>query len=341
MSNFWQKLKKPLFTLAPMYDVTDSAFRQIITKYGKPDVFFTEFVSVDGLCSEKGREKLLRELYFTEAERPIVAQVFGIKPENFKTVAKLICELGFDGMDINMGCPDRAVLKQGAGASLIRTPELAKEIIAAAKEGAGDMPVSVKTRIGYNLIQIEEWAKTLIEAKPSAITFHMRTMKDLSKVPAQWEHITIPRDLAKGSDILIMGNGDVKDIEDARSKIDKYNIDGVMLGRAVFGNPWLFSSDDTLNPQKGVTWIKLPSIEEKLGVLIEHTKLFEDLFCPGETNQKLFNGHTKNFSVMKKHFKAYVSDFPGAQELRVKLMETQNSGEVESLIKNFLQDNQK
>ncbi len=333
MSNFWQKLKKPIFTLAPMYDVTDSAFRQIIAKYGKldrsagrggPDVFFTEFVSVDGLCSEKGREKLLRELYFTENERPIVAQVFGSKPENFKTVAKLVRELGFDGMDINMGCPDRAVMKQGAGASLIKTPTLAQEIIAAAKEGAGDMPVSVKSRIGYNQIQIEDWAKNLIEAKPAAITFHLRTMKELSLVPAHWDQIRIPVELAKGTDILIMGNGDVKDLDDAQSKIEEYGADGAMLGRAIFGNPWLFSGKKDI------------PLEEKLRVLLEHTQLFEKLYCPGKINNKLFKGHTKNFAVMKKHFKAYVKGFDGALDLRVKLMETKNAAEVEQIIKDFL-----
>lgn len=307
-----------------MYDVTDSAFRQIIAKYGKPDVFFTEFVSVDGLCSDKGREKLLRELYFTEAERPIIAQVFGTKPENFKTVARLIRELGFDGMDINMGCPDRAVLKQGAGASLIRNPELAKEIIAAAKEGAGDMPISVKTRIGYNKIQIEEWTKVLLEAEPAAITFHMRTMKDLSKVPAQWEHIKIPIELAKGTNIPIMGNGDVTDLTDAREKVKEYGIDGVMLGRAIFGRPWLFSDRE------------MPSIPERLIIMLEHAKLFEEMYCSGDLNDKLFASHTKNYSVMKKHFKAYCKDFPGAQELRVKLMETKNFTDVKRIVDEYL-----
>src|SRR3989338_3805635 len=199
MNNIWQKLKKPLMVLAPMADVTDAAFRQIINKYGKPDLFYTEFVSADGLCSEAGRPKLLRDLYFTPAEHPIIGQIFGGKPENIFQAAKLIKELGFDGLDINMGCPDRGIEKQGGGASLMKHPSLAQEIIAAAKQGAGPLPVSIKTRIGYNAIEIEDWTRVLLEAKPAAITFHLRTRKEMSKVAAHWDEIKIPVAMAKGS----------------------------------------------------------------------------------------------------------------------------------------------
>jgi nifR3 family TIM-barrel protein len=315
-------VNKPNFVLAPMADVTDSAFRQIIAKYGPPDAFYTEFVSTDGLMSA-GRERLMRDLYFVENERPIIAQIFGAKPENFEATAKLINELGFDGIDINMGCPESTINKQGACAELIRHPELAQEIIAATKAGAGNLPVSVKTRIGYHAIDLEPWAAALLEAKPVTITFHWRTKKEMSKVPAHWELAHIPVAMAKGTGIKIYGNGDVKDLADARSKVEQYGVDGVMLGRAIFGNPWLFSE-------------KIPTLEEKLRVMIEHTKLYWDLYCPGETNQELFNGYTKSFALMKKHYSAYVKGFDGASELRAQLMEAKDPSEVEKIVETFL-----
>lgn len=309
---FWTKLKKPFFVLAPMADVTDSAFRAIITKYGKPDVLWTEFVSADGLLSP-GREVLTKDLIFDKSERPIVAQIFSSHPDKILKATEIVRELGFDGVDINMGCPDKSVEKQGAGAALIKNPKLAREIIKAAKEGAKDMPVSVKTRIGYNKNEIETWISNILEEKVSTLTVHMRTRKDLSLVEAKWE---LMEDVLKlrdsiSNDTLIIGNGDVKDLNDAKDKVSKYKVDGVMIGRGIFGNPWLFSD-------------KNPSHIEKLKVLIEHTKKFEEL-C----------SH-KSFSVMKKHYRAYVEGFPGAKELRIKLMETSNSIEVEKEINLFL-----
>lgn len=324
--NFWQKLKKPIMVLAPMYDVTDGAFRQIINKYGKPDVFFTEFVSADGLCHPTGREKLLRELYFTPDERPIVAQLFSSRPEKMRQAAKMVTELGFDGIDINMGCPDRTIEKQGCGSDLIKHPSLAVELINAAKAGVSDagsdIPVSVKTRIGYNRPDLENWTRELLKAEPAVITFHLRTRKEMSKVPAHWELAHIPVEIARGTDTLIIGNGDVQTPAEGREKAKQYGLDGVMIGRGIFGNPWLFAE-------------KIPAVEEKLKVLVEHTKLFEDMYRETPTNKKLFNGHTKSFAVMKKHFKAYVSDFPGATELRAKLMETENASEVEGVVDKF------
>jgi tRNA-dihydrouridine synthase len=189
---FWQKLPKPFFVLAPMADVTDCAFREIIEKYsrhgevgGGPDVFWTEFVSTDGLCSP-GREVLLRDLEFSKKQHPIVAQLFGSNKETMFKASRLCAEKGFDGIDINMGCPDRSIEKQGAGASMIKTPELAKEIIQAAKEGS-NLPVSVKTRIGYNKIEWKEWLTHILEARPDALTIHLRTRKEMSLVPAHWE----------------------------------------------------------------------------------------------------------------------------------------------------------
>src|SRR3990167_3412588 len=196
VKGFWKKLAmsrrdldRPILALAPMADVTNAAFRRIIAKYGKPDVMFTEFVSCDGLCSA-GQKNLLPILKFTKKERPIVAQIFGAKPENFYESAKLIKKLGFDGLDINMGCPDKKVLKQGAGAALINNPKLAQEIIRQTKKGSGKMPVSVKTRIGYDKYdkkEFKKWLTALLECELDAITIHARTKKEMSLFTAKWE----------------------------------------------------------------------------------------------------------------------------------------------------------
>src|ERR1035437_7201510 len=341
MSNFWQKLKKPVFCLAPMSDVTDIAFRFILAKYSKNRenkdriVFGTEFVSADGLCNKLAKKKLSHILKFKENERPIVAQVFGANPENMKKACQYIASLGFDGIDINMGCPDKSVVNQGAGAGLIKTPELAREIIRAAHAGiksAGlNIPVSVKTRIGFNKEDIDVWISELLKEDISAFTIQLRTAKELSLVTAKWEYIKKIKKLIdkSGKNILLIGNGDVVDLKDAESKALEYGCDGVMIGRGVFGNPWFFSSENlcpspTLGEDFGVR-----SVEEKLKVLIEHTQIFDE---------KLLKPKHKNFATMKKHFKAYVNGFEGAKELRVKLMETENAKQVEKIINDFLKN---
>jgi tRNA-dihydrouridine synthase len=214
-----------------------------------------------------------------------------------------------------MGCPDKSIEKQGAGAAMIKNPELAKEVIRAAKRSAGDLSLSVKTRIGFNKNEIETWLPTLLEEDLSAITIHARTRKEMSKVPAQWSIIKRAveiRDEMK-KDTLIIGNGDVETVEDGKLKVKETGCDGIMIGRGIFGNPWCFNIDK-----------KEISVKEKLLVMVEHTKLFEKLLPH------------KNFAIMKKHYKAYVRDFDGAGELRGKLMETVNSGEVETLVNEFL-----
>lgn len=321
--NIWQQLPKPIFVLAPMADVTDAAFRAIINKYGQPDLFFTEFVSADGLVHPTGREKLKRELYFTSAERPIIAQLFGGEPAKMKAAATYVATLGFAGIDLNMGCPDRSVERQQAGASLIKDPARAVALIEAVKEGAGGLPVSVKTRIGYNHNELATWTESLLKAEPAAITFHLRTRKEMSKVSARWEDIKLPVALAAGSQTLILGNGDVKNLKEAREKVREYDVAGVMLGRAIYGNPWLWSE-------------RTPALPERLAVLKEHTNLFWDLYGPTETNLKLFNGHRKSFAVMKKHFKAYVEGFAGAAELRADLMKEETAAGVAAVLDSFL-----
>ncbi|MEN9622224.1 MAG: hypothetical protein RLZZ67_658, partial [Candidatus Parcubacteria bacterium] len=254
---FWKKLKKPFFVLAPMADVTDVAFRKIITKYGKPDVLWTEFVSADGLCSP-GRKVLIRDLEFSRKEKPIVAQLFSSKPEKMREAAALCQKLGFHGIDINMGCPDKSIEKQGCGAGMIKTPDVARAIIRAAKEGAPKLPISVKTRIGYNKNEIATWIPVILSEGVAALTVHCRTRKEMSNVPARWEHIrevTALRDQL-APDTLIIGNGDIKDVPDGRAKALEFGADGVMIGRGIFGNPWLFAE---LSGKKGN-----PTVEEKL-----------------------------------------------------------------------------
>lgn len=320
MKGFWETLPRPFFVLAPLANVTDAAFRRTIAKYSKPEgpaVFWTEFVSADGLikATPEGKAKLMRDLLYTEAERPIVAQLFTANPETMEAAARLCQDLGFDGVDINMGCPDKTIEKQGAGAKLITTPERAVEIIRAAKRGANKIPVSVKTRLGYNKDVLEEWLPILLKEEPAALTLHARTRKEMSKVPAHWDRVKRAVEIRNelGSGTLILGNGDVLDIEDAKKKAVESGADGVMLGRAIFGKPWLFSNED------------FPSVEDRLRIAVEHTKLFEELL-----------GDIKSFAIMKKHFKAYVEGFDGAKELRIKLMDSSSASEVENRVEEFL-----
>jgi nifR3 family TIM-barrel protein len=331
--NFWQEIKKPILCLAPMADVTDAAFRFIIAKcskeitshqksQGEPLTYvtYTEFVSADGLvlAPEKGKKKLLKDLEYSEIERPIVAQLFGSKPEIMEKAAALVAELGFDGLDINMGCPDKSIEKQGAGAALMKNPKLAREIIAAAKRGATSLPISVKTRLGYNKDELETWLPELLVENPAAIIIHARTRKEMSKVSACWERIKraveirdeMSRTLLNTAKTLIIGNGDVIDTDDARRKCEESGADGAMIGRGIFGKPWLFSNQE-------------PALEEELKILIEHTKLFEEKF----------NG-VKNFAIMKKHFKEYLKD-PKLRDLRFKIMRANTAKEAENILMQF------
>lgn len=322
---FWKQLKTPIFALAPMADVTDAAFRRMIAKYGKPDIMWTEFVSCDGICS-KGREVLMHDLRYDESERPIVAQVFGATPEHFYQTALLVQELGFDGIDINMGCPDKNIQRQNAGAKLIQSPELAKRIIAETKRGAGNLPVSIKTRIGYTKNTIDEWLPHILEMEPAAITIHGRTKKEMSDVPAHWDAIARGVELThtyySGKERpFVLGNGDVRTLQEAFEKVGRYGVDGVMVGRGMFGNPWFFANKDTIKATEDGGILEIP-LQEKLRAMLEHTKLFDELF-----------GEVKQFDVMKKHYKAYVHGFDGARELRTKLMAAHNAEEVEKVLR--------
>lgn len=390
---FWKDIheraqaeNRPLYVLAPMADVTDCAFRKMINKYGKPDVTWTEFVSADGLmrATPEGKAKLMRDLLYNVRdekdandvvinERPIVAQLFSSNPEYMKQACKLVADLGYDGIDINMGCPDKGIEKQGCGSAMIKTPKKAQEIIRAAKEGAvradgTRIPVTVKTRIGYNKNELETWLPALLEVGPAVITLHARTRKEMSKVPARWEHVARAvqirdeffakalADIKSNSKIksgtdsngaestlektLILGNGDVLSIQDGYEKCKATGADGAMIGRGIFGNPWLFrnligdagmsvgdAGTAKANGAPGPAYV--PTIEEKLNTMVEHTQIFETHL-----------GDIKNFAIMKKHYKAYVNGFDGAKELRMELMEKASTArDVKEIVENFLSSN--
>lgn len=336
---FWQKIideklshGETITVLAPMADVTDCAFRDMIARHsnmgkigGGPDVMWTEFVSANGLCSP-GREIIKRDLEFSDIEQPIVAQLFTSTPENMREAAKICRELGFDGIDINMGCPADAIEKQGAGSAHMKDWRLAQKVIRAAQEGAGDIPVSVKTRLGWNKVEFKEWLPKILECNIATLTVHLRTRKEMSKVDAHWELmedvVKLVREKTGNLDeggTIILGNGDVRSVKEGKEKAKQSGADGVMIGRGVFGTPWFF---DERVYEEGKT------IEERLHILIEHTELFE---------KKL--GDIKSFAIMKKHYKAYVNGFDGAKEFRVDLMECENASQVKEKVNAFLLQN--
>ncbi|MBP6912020.1 MAG: tRNA-dihydrouridine synthase [Candidatus Pacebacteria bacterium] len=361
MSHFWKQLPSPFFALAPMSDVTDAPFRQLIAQYsrhgkpgGGPHVFWTEFVSADGLAS-RGREALKIDLQYTEQERPIVVQLFSSQPEKMREASRLCAELDFDGIDINMGCPDKSIEKQGCGAAMINTPEIAGQIIQAVKDGISDagkkIPVSVKTRIGYSKIETETWIPFLLQQGIAALSVHARTRKQLSLVPADWSHIRRVVEIRDSMkvDTLIIGNGDVTSLQDGYQKAKETGCDGVMVGRAIFGNPWFFDEQRSSShnavfhipilsyivPKKIIRILvgnkryskSIVSVKERLRVLVEHCQLFESIL-----------GNVKSFSVMKKHFKAYTHGFKGAKELRISLMQCDSAGEVKKTIRVFISE---
>jgi len=313
MVNFWQDLSKPFLALAPMEDVTDFVFREVVADLPRPDVFFTEFVSVEGLMS-KGRKRIIHKLKFSEKQRPIVAQIWGITPESFQESARLVSEMGFDGIDINMGCPERSVTKRGAGAGLIKNHDLVSKIIKAVRAGAPNLPVSVKTRLGFNSIVTQEWISFLLEQKLDALTGHGRIATQMSNGKANWEEIGNAVALKNKicPQTIVIGNGDIKSFSEALAMHQQYGVDGVMIGRGIFSNPWVFEK---------TTETRLHSKEENIAALLKHLKLYEETWGSG-----------KHFEVMKKFFKMYIKDFDGANELRQKLMASKIGSEVIELL---------
>ena len=302
----WQELPRPFFCLAPMEDVTDTVFRRMVARFGRPDLFFTEFVSVEGLTSP-GRDAISHRLAHTDAETPLIAQIWGTDPDNFYAVARQIAagEFGpFAGIDLNMGCPDASIMKRGCCAGLIDQPEHALAIIQATRAGAGTLPVSVKTRCGTNLWQTEAWAETLLTQNLAALTIHGRIAKEKSTFPARWEEIAkvvaLRDELAPQT--IIIGNGDVASVPDGLEKAAASGVDGLMVGRGIFKNLWLF--DPTIDPDT-------IGLAERLDLLTAHIGLWRDTWA----------GYSKHFDTLKKLYKSYFAGVPFGAEMRIALME--------------------
>lgn len=333
--NFWNNLERPIIGLSPMDGVTDGAFRYMIAKYSRPGVMMTEFTNVEGLA--RGASEMLKAFIYDEIERPIVAQIYGVEVDSFYKCTVMLLAMGFDGVDINMGCPANKVASRGSGAGLIQTPELAKEIIRACKRGAVDWangisleeagvhenlravvrvvgervlrPISVKTRIGFDEDTAEEWMKHLLEEKPANITLHGRTLKQMYLGEANWAAIGRAANVVRGSGVSFLGNGDVHSMADARAKCEQYGLDGVLVGRAVMGKPWFFDGEEPV------------TLEERMAVLLEHCRYFVSL------------GHLP-FHVIKKHLAWYCHGFVGAKEMRMAMMRAGGLDDVEEIIKN-------
>ncbi len=423
MMNFWQQIQKPIIAMAPMDGVTDAAFRYITAKYGRPDIQFTEFTNVEGLA--RNAAVMLDDFLYSEIERPVVAQIYGSEPESFYKIAVIVCELGFDGIDINMGCPAKKVSRRGCGAALIRNPSLAREIIRQVKRGVLDwangisvedlglkprmaqkvrrmnedrmgrgtassfanlpspaiagyakagasadrcraptgrknIPISIKTRIGYDSVVIEDWVKHLLEEAPVAISIHGRTLKQMYSGSADWEAIARAAEIIHQTPTLVLGNGDLASLEDMAHKIKQSGVDGVLIGRGALGNPWIFCKKEQVknavqvnsvvrgpssalrapSPQRGEGNFALSppgrgegerglragtgiTLEERFRILLEHSRYFETV--------KGF----KRFSAMRKHFGWYCKGIPRAAELRGKMFQTKSSEEVHEILKSY------
>jgi tRNA-dihydrouridine synthase B len=337
---FWKETKKPIIAQAPMDGVTDAAFRYITDTYGHPSFLFTEFTTVEGIMH--GAVKPLRAFMHHRTKTPTVAQLFGGDPEKFYSVVFVVAEMGFDGVDINMGCPFKHITKGGAGAGLILQPKMAQKIIRATQQGVKDwsegkkiedvglpdsivayvknyqkvnkpevircqLPVSVKTRVGYDKLVTEDWINTLLETKPDAISLHGRTLKQMYTGDANWDEIGKAADIAHHFGTLLLGNGDVKSKKDALDKAKKYGVDGVMIGRASFGNPWVFAGVDA-------SW------QEHLRVALEHCKKFDELLPD------------MPFFPLRKHLAWYCKGFDHAAEVRVRLLQTNSTEEVRAIL---------
>jgi tRNA-dihydrouridine synthase len=350
MTTFWDNLPKPFFCLAPMEDVTDVVFRSVVAKAGRPDVFFTEFMNVSGFCHPDGRASVARRLVFKPEEQPIIAQIWGSDPEKFAETATELAKMGFAGVDINMGCPDKSVVKSGGGSALIERTELAVEIIQAVNKSFDDvrspvslvkpsenflsstktfsraappratpparfsgLPISVKTRLGaYQAEEWKPWLTTLLKQDLAALTVHLRTRKEMSKVPAHYElipEIVALRDAVAPQTRLII-NGDVRDRSHGIEMSREYpGVDGWMIGRGVFTNPFCFET----SPHQH-------SREELIELLKYHLDLFDQL------------GHERKFEPLKRFFKIYINNFPGSKSLREKLMDTKNTAEARTVL---------
>lgn len=382
VKGFWEQLERPIIGLAPMDGVTDAAFRYITCKHSQPSLTMTEFTNVEGLA--RGAEKMLVAFLYNEIERPVVAQIYGIEVESFYKCTVMLAALGFDGVDINMGCPANKVARRGSGAALIQTPELAKKIVLACKRGARDwangislkeagvhenlikfieehpkhkihddskvnpgsknseenksfarlkktkirheIPISVKTRIGFDQDVAEEWTKHLIEVQPANISMHGRTLRQMYMGKASWEAISRAGKVCKiesGGKISFLGNGDILNLKQAKEQTKKYNLDGVLIGRATMGNPWFFNDSEPILEnldQESPQYLKL--LQQRLNVCLEHSALFAKM------------NHLP-FYNLRKHLAWYCKGFEGAKELRRELMKVDEHEDVMGAVKDF------
>ncbi|MGH7875060.1 MAG: tRNA dihydrouridine synthase [Candidatus Binatia bacterium] len=362
--NFWENIPKPIIGLAPMDSVTDSSFRFITSKHGHPDVMLTEFVNIQSAIYAP--ELMLKDFTYAEIERPVVAQIYGKTPELFYQVAHIVGELGFDGLDINMGCPARKVAAAGCGAALIREPALARAIIRAARQGLQDwydgqsltqlgirpsavaafkaanrlrtgratvaerrfLPLSIKTRIGYDRVVVKEWIATLLEEHPAAISLHGRTLQQGYKGKADWSAIAQAAEIAKNSATWLLGNGDLLDMEDVYRRVRETRVDGVLIGQAAQGNPWLFAGKEQVkqaldgvgrvSPQPAV------SLADRFNVMLEHSRRYEN-----DSRNHCFYG-------MRKNLLWYCRGLDDAGELHWQMKRVNSADDVELAIKNFI-----
>ncbi|KPH69322.1 MULTISPECIES: tRNA dihydrouridine synthase [Oceanobacillus] len=313
--NFWRDLPRPFFILAPMEDVTDVVFRHVVSEAARPDVFFTEFTNTESYCHPEGIYSVRGRLTFTEDEQPIVAHIWGDKPEHFRQMSIGMAEMGYQGVDINMGCPVPNVATKGKGSGLIRRPEVAAELIQAAK--AGGLPVSVKTRLGYtNIEEWRDWLTHVFEQDIANLSIHLRTRKEMSKVDAHWELISEIKKLRDevAPDTLLTINGDIPDRQTGLKLVQEFGVDGVMIGRGIFKNPFAFEKE----PREH-------SSEELLDLLRLHLDLFD----------KYSKLEPRSFKPLRRFFKIYVRGIRGAGELRNQLMSTETTDEVRALLDNF------
>ena len=356
MNNFWKDLrtKGPILGLSPMDGVTDAPTRKLIAQTSSPDVIMTEFVNVEGMA--RGAVKMLDDFVYSEVERPIVAQIYGTEEDSFYKVALIACFLGFDGIDINMGCPAKKVAHRGAGAGLIQTPEHAKKIVRYVQKAIKDfangktledaevrpkmisavekmieqypymkakkqqIPVSIKTRMGYDDIVAEHWMEHLLETNPEAITLHGRTLVQKYTGEANWNVIAKASEVIRKNrpETIFLGNGDIIDKTDALEKIQKAQTDGALIGRATWGNPWLFSDNTNITPQ------------DRLDISIQHCQMFEEIFP------------SRQFFIMRKHLGWYMKGFDGAKHYRRELMKANTTQDVRNIFSdNTLEDLQR
>ena len=313
--NFWSELPRPFFILAPMEDVTDIVFRHVVSEAARPDVFFTEFTNTESFCHPEGIHSVRGRLTFSEDEQPMVAHIWGDKPEQFRETSIQLAKMGFKGIDLNMGCPVANVAKKGKGSGLILRPDVAAEIIQATK--AGGLPVSVKTRLGYYEIdEWKDWLKHVFEQDIANLSIHLRTRKEMSKVDAHWELIEAIKNLRDeiAPNTLLTINGDIPDRKTGLELAEKYGIDGVMIGRGIFHNPFAFEKEPREHTSK-----------ELLDLLRLHLSLFN----------KYEKDEIRQFKSLRRFFKIYVRGIRGASELRHQLMNTQSIAEVRALLDEF------